>query len=213
MVTKAGSPSRTWPFSAGLGGGEHGGVLVQVLAVGDVRVLFGHPWRHVPADVTFVAGGAGVNSHFLIRNVLLHQIIVAPVFHDDVHLAGGKALPGNLLVQVLLDHGTAKLVLRHVAVHSGIGRIPHPGVHRYINASAGRLGGTGGSSHLVHRGAPATCQEQGGSGSSSHRWDSSFQQQSSFFHLRSPCWGECVGASMPCARRRAVMRLCGSGLG
>src|SRR4029453_16276226 len=171
-------------LSAGLGGNEHRGVLVQVLPVRDVRVLLCHPWWYVPADVSFVAGGAGVYSHLLIRNVLLGEVSMPPVFHDDVHLAGGKPLPRNLFVQVLLHHSATKLVFRDVAVHGGIGRIADPGVHRDTDSSAGRIPGTcGGGGHLVHGSTPAACQQQGSGGDSCHQGDSSLQQRWDFFHL------------------------------
>ena len=43
------------------------------------------------------------------------EIVVAPVLQDDVDLAGAEALPGDLLLEVLLRHLAAELVLGDVA--------------------------------------------------------------------------------------------------
>jgi hypothetical protein len=116
---------------------EQVGVLVEVLPVGDVRVLLGHPRRHVPADDALVAGLAAVDGDLLLLDVGLGQLRVAPVLQDHVDRAGAEALPGDLLGQVLLGHGAAELVLREVADDRGVGLVADPRVDREVDGAAG----------------------------------------------------------------------------
>jgi hypothetical protein len=78
---------------AGLRRLEQVGVLVQVVPVGDVRILLGHPRRHVPADDAVDAGAARVDGDLLVGDVGLGEVGVAPVLEDGIDGAALEAFP------------------------------------------------------------------------------------------------------------------------
>ena len=82
---------------ARLGRLEQVGVLVEVVPVGDVRVLVDHPAGDVPADDPGHAVRARVRGQLLVGDVVLLEVGMAPVLEDDVDLARVEALPGDLL--------------------------------------------------------------------------------------------------------------------
>src|SRR5262245_142736 len=123
-------------LATGLGGLELGGVLVEVLVLGDVRVLLGQPGRHVPADDPLVAGLADLDGYVLLLDVLLLEVVVAPVLQDHVDRAGREALPGHLLGEVLQLHRAAELGLEDVGHDRCVGLIADPGVDRDVDGAA-----------------------------------------------------------------------------
>src|SRR6266545_1413523 len=129
-------PVEQLALSTGLRGLEQVGVLVEVLPVGDVRVRLHERRRDVPADLSEVAGQAGVLGDLLLGDVLLHQVLVAPVLHDSVDRAGTEALPGDLLGEVLLDHLAAEVLLGDVGDHGRVGLVTDPGVDGQVDRPA-----------------------------------------------------------------------------
>ena len=125
-------------LAAGLRRGEVRGVLVEVLVVEDVGVLLGEPRRDVPADDADVALRAHVHrgAVALALEELLLQVGVAPVLDDDVDLAGAEALPGDVLLEVLVLDRAAQLVLRDRADDVGAGLVAHPRVDGHVEVAA-----------------------------------------------------------------------------
>ena len=109
---------------------EQVGVLVEVLPVRDVRVLLGHPRRHVPADHALVAGQALLDRDLLGRRCSVFFRSSWPQFSRiDVDLAGGQALPGLVLGEVLLHAPCSPArCLQQVADHGDVRLVAHPGL-------------------------------------------------------------------------------------
>ena len=154
-------------LAAGLRRGEVLGVLVEVLPLEDVGVLLGEPRRDVPADDADVALRAEVlgGAVTLLGEELLLEVGVAPVLDDDVDLAGAEALPGDVLLELLVVDGAAELLLGDRAHDVGARLVADPGVDGHVQVAAlapglarGFLVGLG----LVVDGPSATCGEREG---------------------------------------------------
>ncbi len=132
-------------LAARLRGGELVGVLVEVLVVEDVRVLLGEPRRHEPADDPDVALRAEVlgAAVTLVGEELLLQVGVTPVLDHDVDLAGAEALPGDVLLQVLVVDRAAQLVLGDGADDVGAGLVADPRVDGHVELTAVTTAGGG----------------------------------------------------------------------
>src|SRR4051812_9139713 len=129
-------------LATGLGGLELVGVLVQVLPVEDVGMRLGEPRRDVPADDPLVAVRAGVHRGLVALHVLLHEVGVTPVLDDHVDLAAAEALPGDLLLEVLVGHLAAELRLGEVADDVRGRLVAHPRVDGHVEvATAAAAGG------------------------------------------------------------------------
>ena len=111
------------------------------------------PRRHVPADDPLVAGRTGILGDLLLVDVLLDQVGVTPVLQDRVDIAGLEALPGDLLLDVLLLDGAAELVLEDVGDDRGVGLVADPRVDRELDRATRR--GAGRSTTARGRGARA----------------------------------------------------------
>ena len=61
---------------------------------------------------------------------------VAPVLDDHVDLAGAEALPGDVLLEVLVVDRAAELLLRDRADHVGAGFVADPRVDRHVELAA-----------------------------------------------------------------------------
>src|SRR6478752_1177021 len=125
-------------LAAGLGRREVLGEVVQVLVVEDLRVLLGEPRRHVPADDADVAGRPQVHRTAVsgLGEELLLEVGVAPVLQDHVDLAGAEALPGDVLLEVLVLDRAAELGLHQRADHVGVCLVADPRVDRDADVAA-----------------------------------------------------------------------------
>ena len=123
--------------AAGLAGGEVARVVVQVVPVEDVRVLLGEPRRDEPADDPDVAVRAEVRRAAVTGALeeLLLQVRVAPVLDDHVHLAGAEALPGDVLLELLVgDRAADRLGDRAHDVRARL--VADPRVDRHVDVAA-----------------------------------------------------------------------------
>ena len=108
--TYDGSAPRNWPLPPDSDVANSLAYLLRFLPVEDLRVLLGQPPRDVPADDADVAVLAEVHRAAVTGALeeLLLQVGVAPVLDDDVDLAGAEALPGDVLLEVLVVDGAAE---------------------------------------------------------------------------------------------------------
>ena len=92
-----------------------------------------------------VAGRAEVLGAAVTRvgEELLLQVGVAPVLEHDVDLAGAEALPGDVLLEVLVVDLAAELLLGDVADDVGVRLVADPRVDRDVELAAVALAGRG----------------------------------------------------------------------
>ena len=114
------------------------GVLVQVLVVEDVGVLLGQPRRHVPVDDADVAGRAQVLRAAVtgLGEELLLQVGVTPVLEHDVDVTGAEALPGDVLLELLVVDLAAELLSATWPDDVGVGLVADPRVDRDVEVAA-----------------------------------------------------------------------------
>ena len=157
-------------LAAGLRGGELRGVLVEVVVVEDVGVLLGEPRRDEPADDADVALGTEVRRGAVTRlgEELLLEVGVSPVLDDDVDLAGAEALPGDVLLELLVVDGAAELLLGDDADDVGTGLVADPRVDGHVEVAALTAGLAGrvlvGLGLVVDRPSAAGGEQEGGDG-------------------------------------------------
>src|SRR3712207_9296634 len=70
------------------------------------------------------------------RSTLFPYTTLFRSLDDDVDLAGAEALPGDVLLEVLVVDRAAELLLGHDAHHVGAGLVAHPRVDGHVDLAA-----------------------------------------------------------------------------